>query len=251
MAIIISKDLIKLASERGALNVSNGFRLTPDFVGDYKVISVQKYKFGRSKTANGFRIEMKKAGDNTKPFFIPDYHLMRSFIVANTPASMKITVQGKPHNGIAYRDDVDSDLAGAETMSLRHSTMDDNGEIDTISLPEDLTIVGAVVSKVEDNDMAHPAIPLRFYKGYNAVLRYHRSELSDPEAFLTRDDFVGYLEANSKGKLTIPGLPQTIDKLELVNPRLVNQMAVWNHTLLIADTKTDDTIQAGEEATGN
>lgn len=240
MAITISKDLIKAAMERGALNVNNTFRLTPEFVGEYDVVSVQQYKYGRSKTVNGFRIEIKKVGDNTRAVYIPDFHLMRAYILGEAIPEMKVIVDGHPHSGVSYRDDVDDKLTGAETMSLRFSTMDANGEIDTINLPEKIKIAGAVVSKVDDGDNgSHPAIPLRFYKGYNSVLRYHREQTNDAEGFITRDEFKGYLEANAEGKISVPGLPQTIDKLELVNPKLKSQMSAWNHTLLVVDVPTE------------
>lgn len=235
--IRISAEQLKAAMERGALNLNNNFTLHPDFAGKYTVEKVHDYKYQRAEDPNGFRVEMVDPQGKTR--FIPDYHIMRSLLVAQKPAKMSVRVGSKPVENVGYREDFDELLQGANTLGGEVGEYGDDGDLIGANLPKHIEIVGAVTPKVTEGSKSHPSIPLRFYKGYRQVLAYHQEQMKDTNSFITRDEFQAYLEANAAGNIEIKGVSKDLKELTLSNPKVVENMRNWNHTLLIKDVREE------------
>lgn len=242
--VIITAEQLKRALERGALSLDNNFSLKPDFAGEYVVEYVLDHKYNRSEDPNGFRLQLThKATGRT--VFIPDFHMMRSKLVdANIKGSLSIKVGGKDVDNVGYKEDNET-LMAALTVGGASAEYGTDGELVDLAIPKHIEFVGALVDEVTDGDGSkHPALPLRFYKGYNQVLAYHRMpEHKNTSEYVNRDEFTAYLEDNAKGNIQINGVPKSLDKLVLANPKSGLNMRNWNHVLLLKDyTKEEEVV---------
>jgi hypothetical protein len=249
MGRTIPSNVVKAAEKRNVF-ASNGFRLKDEFTGEYEITNVMTRAIN-SKTANAFTVHMRNKNNGMK-LVVPDWILGRAFIAetANDP-NFSLKVKNKTYKGIAYFDNPKAEkvVGAADRFGEKFINRDEDGEVKDIELPDTITVLGAVTTKVQDDeeadDTVHPAIPLRYYKGYQAVLKYHR--LKEKEAgnedweseFITRAQFLEYLQMSAEAAKAdrIPGVPDTLTTLELVDPKLAENMAVWNAILVLADTK--------------
>jgi hypothetical protein len=249
MGKLIPANVVQAAEKRNVF-ASNGFRLKDEFVGEYEITNVVTRAIN-SKSANAFTVHMRNK-DNGMKLVVPDWILGRAFIAetADDP-NFSLKVKNKSYKGIAYFDNPKAEklVGSADRFGEKFINRDEEGEPKDIELPDTIKILGAVTTKVQDNEedakTAHPAIPLRYYKGYQSVLKYHRlkeKEVGNEDwesEFITRAQFLEYLQTNSEAAKAdrIPGVPDTLTTLELVDPKLAENMAVWNAILVLADAK--------------
>ena len=247
MAVLAIAGTILQNVEARGLMVTDSFRLHPDFAGEYTAEKVHTRTISNAAkaededaqdAANAFTVEFH--GEGGKRIMLPDWMLLRSRVVA-TDDEVQETFKDK----VAYYDDNQALVAKSSSFSM-NVQRDDNGKPISLGIPEKIAIKGALTSKVKDaDDTEHPAIPLRNYRGYDAVLSFYKAELKQEEpdedhsnAFINRDQFSEYLRRNSNGDITIPGVDKELDGLELKDTRLADEMSVWSSQLVVADLST-------------
>jgi hypothetical protein len=259
MAVTISKALIEAAAKRNVF-AQEGFRLFPGFAGKYEVKEVEPRAVQGSSKPNAFAIVLESTEDG-KRLVIPDWVIGRAFIVTPDEATkaeeMEIEMDDEKYESVGYTQENEEIIAGAQRFASKYLEKDEDGNWkDETTLPDFINIAGAVTTKVQDDqddeDSVHPALPLRYYKGYSAVLRHHRQMEKEAgnenweTAFLTRAQFLDYIEENAdhitknstKKKASeglIEGLNPDIEGLELTDETVATKMGLWSTNVVISD----------------
>lgn len=195
---------------------SDGYSLKEGFTGVHQVTDVVETKTRNATALNNFMVHCKAENFSG---VIPGSVIANARIIESVDELKDAT----PVDGVKSIFFSES-IEGVMNSSVIFNEAEQLGESGYI-LPESFTVVGAVVTKNEDSGM--PTMPLRKYKGHQAVLRHHRTVTEDPDGFITKDLFKEYLEEGIKGvkerELT---LLDSIDESDSKH---------WNFTLLLAD----------------
>jgi len=205
---------------------SGGFRLFDGFNKELEIAQVKETKTRDAESNNNFRI-LGKIGD--KSVSIPGSILANALLVPDEMATKlkdKTDKFYKDKSGVFNADDVVEFTAGAPVWNEAQG-MNDQG----YEFPEKVEIVGAIVNEDPDIDES-PRMPLRNFKYYNTVRRFHLQETGDDEAFLTRDEFKEYITRTDNRP---PGVPAEYTKLELLESIDKDDMRNWSFTLVVAD----------------
>jgi hypothetical protein len=259
MPVKISKSLIEAAAKRNVF-AQEGFRLFPGFAGKYEVREVEPRTVQGASKPNAFAIILESADDG-KRLVIPDWVIGRAFIVtpeeAEKAEEMKIELDDEEYQSVGYTQENEEIIAGAQRFASKYLEKDEDGNWkDESELPDVINIAGAVTTRVQDDpddeDTTHPALPLRYYRGYSAVLRHHRQMEKEAgnenweNAFLTRAQFLDYIEENADfvaknstkkkaAESLIDGLNPDITSLELTDEGLIKNMGLWSTSLVLSD----------------
>lgn len=196
---------------------SDGYTLKDGFTGTYTIDEVVETKTRASKELNNFTLHCSGAG---KKIIMPGSILSNSRVLSNKD------IKGTPiagATGVFFNEDIDD--AMSDSVIFNEAQQMGDGYV----FPSTFSIVGAVVFKNEDTDK--PTMPLRKYKHYNQVLRHHRKETEDKDAFITKDLFKEYLASGE-----VSGVTDT--ELSTVSSVNEDDMKHWNFTLLVADLAT-------------
>jgi len=213
----------------------DGFRLFDGFTGEYETKSYVPRKMNGADDANAFTITAQHS-DKKKNLVLPDYIFLNARVVKDSTSFVKMA----GHEGIGFYEDNQALIAASQLLNAE-ADRNETGDLDEFNIPDKFKIVGALTRKIDVDGKVEPAIPLRLYKGYNAVLSYHRNQLKeqkDPNwqtAFITRDDFMGYLKRNSDKDITIPGVPPEMTKMELAVPDAPSKPEYWTVQLILQD----------------
>lgn len=198
---------------------TEAFRLGKGFVGDYEVLNVRTFHTPQNEgdAIDNFTLECKSENRIAN---ISGYQIANARVLSDKKIKAD-TIDGK--EGVYKREDVADEIASSVPF---HTKMEDGG----FEFSDKLTVVGAFVNVDENNK---PLIPMSRYKGYAAVLKHHQTEIGDPEAFMTREEFKGYLESD----VEIKGVPATLKTLELAGSLKEDDEAAWSFTLMLADNE--------------
>ena len=197
---------------------NDGYRLKDGFNKILTINEVKESKTRGAKEMNNFRI-MGTTEDG--PVSLPGSIIANARLVADTNIEAGAVVEG-----VWYREAIADVMQGSQVFNEAKGMDEDDFEF-----PEKLQIVGAVVD--EDPDVeGSPRFPLRSFKYYNQVLRHHRKITGEDDAFMTRDEFKGYIEAETDRP---KGVPESYKELELLDSIKKNDMRNWQFTLLLAD----------------
>ena len=195
---------------------SDGYSLKDGFTGIHQVSDVVETKTRTSTELNNFMVHCKAENFTG---VIPGSVIANARIIEDANELKNATpVDGV--KSIFFSENIEG-VMNSSVVFNESERMGDAGYV----LPESFNIVGAVVTKNADTDM--PTMPLRKYKGHQAVLRHHRALIEDANGFITKDLFKEYLAEGVKGvkerELT---LLDSIDEKDSKH---------WNFTLLLAD----------------
>lgn len=222
--LTVNADVVSALQDRGLLR-TDGYVLHDGFAGIYEFRKLNLFKSATadgtmSETDNNFSVECKapKGVANLTAFALLNARLVEAPIA-------KESKSGKP--GIFYADEIKDELQGS--VPFHTAVKDSDGNI---NLPEKIEVVGASVPVDEDGK---PLIPLRNYKYYNQVLKHHREQMNDKNAFITRQEFKDYLQV--EGEKRPAGVPTSIKTLQLNAGREVTDPALWTFNLIVKDVK--------------
>jgi hypothetical protein len=198
---------------------TDGFSLREGFVGEYTVDKVTPFKAReKSESDDNFRVECTTSKGKAN---------LSGFQVANArvfPSADLKAAQIAKAPGVYTAESLKEEIASS---ILFNSKFEADVEF---PFPAKLKVIGAMVNTDESGA---PLIPLRRYKHYNAVLKHHQKEVNDATAFMTREEFAGYLKV--QGEKRPAGVPADYVKPALSGNLKADDMSLWSFTLLLTD----------------